>query len=145
MFLGQYRHNIDEKGRIIIPAKFRDELRGGGFITQDFDKNLRLLTVPAFEALYEKVSQMNTTDPAARQLQRLIFANANFVQLDRIGRILIPQYLRQVAGLEAEGVIVGVGKSIEIWAPQYWEEQVALLQDAEANAQRFSDLDLSLT
>ena len=74
----------------------------------------------------------------------MIFATASEVQLDRIGRTLVPQFLREFAGLETEAVIVGVGEAIEIWSPEAWAEQEGLLQDAEANAQRFAELDLSL-
>jgi len=84
------------------------------------------------------------TDPSIRQLRRLMFAAASEVQLDRIGRTLIPQFLREFAGLETEAVIVGVGEAIEIWSPEAWTEQESLLLDADANAQRFAELDLSI-
>lgn len=142
MFLGQYRHTLDEKGRLTIPARYRDELSGGAYVTQGFDRNLRLLTEPAFEAISQKLSQMNVTDPMNRGLRRLIFANASQVDLDRIGRILIPQFLREVAGLDGEAVIVGVGEAIEIWSPQAWDEQITILQNVEANSERFAELDL---
>jgi MraZ protein len=84
------------------------------------------------------------TDPSIRQLRRLIFATASEIQFDRIGRTIIPPFLRVFAGLESEAVIVGVGEAIEIWSPKVWAEQESLLQDAEANALRFAELDLSL-
>jgi MraZ protein len=144
MFLGQYRHNIDDKGRLTIPARFRDLLAEGAYVTQGFDRNLRLLTIPAFEEIYQQVSHLSITNPTARELRRLLFANASMVEVDRIGRILIPQFLREVAGLETEAVIVGVGEAVEIWSPKTWDQQNELLQDADANAQRFADLDLSI-
>ena len=142
MFLGQYRHTLDEKGRLTIPARFREELSGGAYLTQGFDHNLRLLTEPEFEAIYEKLSQMKTTDPTARELRRLIFATASQVDLDRVGRILIPQFLREVASLGSDAVIVGVGGAVEIWSPEAWEGQVTQLSDVDANSERYSDLDL---
>ena len=144
MFLGQYHHNLDEKGRLTIPAKFRDALAEGAFLTQGFDRNLRLLTETDFEIMAEQINRLSMTDPAIRQLRRLIFATASEVQLDRIGRTVVPQFLRDFAGLENEAVIVGVGEAIEIWSPEAWAEQESLLQDADANAQRFAELDLSL-
>ena len=144
MFLGQYHHNLDEKGRLTIPAKFRDALADGAFLTQGFDRNLRLLTEADFEIMATKINRLSMTDPAIRQLRRLIFATASEVQLDRIGRTLVPQFLRDFAGLENEAIIVGVGEAIEIWSPEAWAEQAGLLQDADANAQRFAELDLSL-
>ena len=91
-----------------------------------------------------QINRLSMTDPAIRQLRRLIFATASEVQLDRIGRTLIPQFLREFAGLESEAIIVGVGQAIEIWSPKAWEDQENLLQDADSNTQRFAELDLSL-
>jgi len=144
MFLGQYRHNIDEKGRLTIPARFRDLLVDGAFMTQGFDHNLRLLTEAAFTSLYQKLSQLNTADSVTRELRRLLFANASQVEIDRIGRILIPQFLRDTAGLSNEAVIVGVGESIEIWSPEFWEKQALQFGDLESDPQRFAGIDLSL-
>lgn len=144
MFLGQYHHNLDEKGRLTIPAKFRDPLTNGAFLTQGFDRNLRLLTQADFETMAAQINRLSMTDPAIRQLRRLIFATASEVHLDRIGRTLVPQFLREFAGLENEVIIVGVGEAIEIWSPDAWSEQENLLMDADANAQRFSELDLSI-
>lgn len=144
MFLGQYRHNIDEKGRLTIPARFRDLLAAeGAYVLQGFDNNLMVLTVPTFEAISKRVSQMSLTDPSARLLKRLIFSTADRVEVDRAGRILIPQFLRRSAGLDGEAILVGVGDYFEIWAPSVWEQQVDQLQDVEANAQRFMTLELS--
>lgn len=142
MFLGQYRHTLDDKGRLTIPARFREELSEGAYLTQGFDQNLRLLTEPAFHAISEKLSQMKTTDPVTRELRRLVFATASQVDLDKVGRILIPQFLRDVAHLGNDAVVVGVGQVIEIWSPEAWDDQVTLLSDATANSQRFADLDL---
>jgi len=144
MFLGQYHHNLDEKGRLTIPARFRDALAEGAYLTQGFDRNLRLLTQADFEVMAEMVNRLSMTNPDIRQLRRLIFANASEVQLDRIGRTLIPQFLRDFAGLDSEAVVVGVGEAIEIWSPEAWAEQEGMIQDAEANAQRFAELDLSI-
>ena len=142
MFLGQYRHTLDEKGRLTIPAKFRDALANGAYLTQGFDRNLRLITQADFEAMAERLSRLSMTDPDIRQLRRLIFSTASEVQLDRLGRTLVPQFLRTFAELNSDAVIVGVGEAIEIWSPEAWAEQENQLQDAEANAQRFAELDI---
>jgi len=144
MFLGRYHHTLDEKGRLTIPAKFRDALADGAILTQGFDRNLRLITKADFEVMSARINRLSMTDPAIRQLRRLIFASASEVQLDRIGRTLVPQFLRDFAILENEAIIVGVGEAIEIWSPEAWAEQESLLQDADENAQRFAELDLSI-
>lgn len=144
MFLGQYQHSLDQKGRMTIPVRFRDSLVDGAYVTQGFDQNLKLQTEPVFELLAEKVNRLSDTDPKIRKLRRLFFSSAGRVELDRLGRILVPQFLREFAGLEDEAVIVGVGDSIEIWSPEAWQEQLESLSDAEANAQQFAELDLSV-
>jgi MraZ protein len=117
-------------------------LEDGAYIIQGFDRNLRLMTANAFEYVSQGVNKMSITDPVTRQLRRLIFASANQVELDSVGRILIPQFLREFAGLEDDAVIVGVGDAVEIWSPQVWDSQAVLMQDAESNAERFKLLDL---
>jgi len=144
MFLGQYQHNIDSKGRLTIPARFRELLVAeGAYVTQGFDKNLMVLTVPSFNQIYQRVNRMSMTDPMARLLKRLIFSGADRVDVDKVGRILIQQFLREAASLDTEAVIVGVGDYLEIWSPTIWEEQLTQLKDVEANAQRFMTLELS--
>ncbi|MFL7812304.1 MAG: division/cell wall cluster transcriptional repressor MraZ [Anaerolineales bacterium] len=142
MFLGQYRHSLDDKGRMIVPARFRDLLNGPIYLTQGFDQNLRVLPEAAFVSIYERVTEMSTTNPTARQLRRLIFSTAQQVDIDANGRILIPKYLRDVAHLDDEAIVVGVGEALEIWSPAAWETQNELLQDAESNAERFAALDI---
>jgi MraZ protein len=144
MFLGQYQHSIDNKGRLTIPARFRELLAAeGAYITRGFDHNLMVLTLPTFNQISRRVSRISMTDSEARLLKRLIFSNAELVEVDRAGRILIPQFLRETVGLDGEAVIVGVGDYFEIWSPELWAGQTAQLQDAEADAQRFMDVDLS--
>ncbi len=143
MFLGQYQHRLDSKGRLTIPSRYREMLAAGAYVTQGFDRNLMVLTPEAFQSISERVNQMSLTDPVARQLRRLIFATADRVEVDRSGRILIPQFLREVAQLENEAIIVGAGNYFEIWSPQEWAAQVDEIQDTEANAQRFAALEIS--
>jgi MraZ protein len=142
MFLGQHEHTIDEKGRLIIPARYREPLEAGAFITRGFDQNLIVLTASHFEQIYQRVNQMSMTDPSARSLRRLMFANADRVQFDKTGRILIPQFLRETAGLNSSVVVVGVGEFFEIWSAEQWAKQSEQLGDTETNTQRFAALNL---
>ncbi len=146
MFLGQFQHNLDDKGRLMIPSRYRDLLEGGAFITQGFDKCLMVMNETYFKQVYERIEAMNLADPTARLLRRLILSNAYPVEPDKIGRILVPQNLRTFLGIESgELVVAGQGDYFEVWTPALWQEQMAQLQDTEANNQRFSTLDLSKT
>ena len=143
MFLGQFQHNLDDKGRLMIPARFRELLAAGAFITQGFDKCLMVMTDVYFKEVYDRISAMNLADPMARLLRRLILSNAYPVEADKVGRILIPQNLRQVIALDGEAIVAGQGEYFEVWTPAAWNEQMAQLQDLETNDQRFAMLDLS--
>ena len=144
MFLGQFQHNLDDKGRLMIPARFRELLEGGAYITQGFDKCLMVLTEPYFKEVYDRINAMNLTDPTARLLRRLILSNAYPIDADKVGRILVPQNLRAFLGIESgELVVAGQGDYFEVWMPAEWKTQMDQLQDTEANNQRFSTLNLS--
>lgn len=146
MFLGQFQHNLDDKGRLMIPARFRELLEGGAYITQGFDKCLMVMTEAYFKQVYERIEAMNLADPTARLLRRLILSNAYPIEVDKVGRILVPQNLRAFLGIASgELIVAGQGEYFEVWTPATWGEQMALLQDVEANNARFSTLDLSKT
>jgi MraZ protein len=143
MFLGQYQHSLDEKGRLMVPARFRELMEGGAYLTQGFDKCLMVMTEAYFKQVYERINAMNLTDPTARLLRRLILSNAYPVEVDKIGRILVPGNLRQFAGIESNVVVAGQGDYFEVWTPAEWEKQTVQINDTEANNQRFTTLDLS--
>lgn len=143
MFLGNYEHSIDEKGRMIIPIRYRELLGEGAYITLGFDGNLMVMTHSHFERLNEKLRTMNLTNPAARSLSRLILSHADTLETDKVGRILIPQYLREKAGLQTSAIIAGVGDYFEIWSQELWVKQTASLDDPEVNTQRYTALTLS--
>jgi MraZ protein len=143
MFLGQFQHNLDEKGRLMIPARYRELLAAGAFITQGFDKCLMVMTDAYFAQVYERINSMNLADPTARLLRRLILSNAYAAEVDKVGRILVPGNLRQVIALNGEAIVAGQGDYFEVWNPADWNEQMDQLQDIETNNQRFATLDLS--
>jgi len=144
MFLGHFQHNLDDKGRLMIPARYRELLAAGAFITQGFDKCLMVMTDVYFGQVYDRINSMNLADPTARLLRRLILSNAYPVEVDKVGRVLVPQNLRQFLGIEnGELTVAGQGDYFEVWTPAEWKTQMDKLQDVEANEQRFSTLDLS--
>ena len=102
-----------------------------------------VMTEAYFQQVYERINAMNLADPTARLLRRLIFSNAYPVEVDKVGRILMPQNLRQFIGLDGEAIIAGQGEYFEVWTSKDWNNQMIQIQDTEANNQRFSALDLS--
>jgi MraZ protein len=144
MFLGRYEHAIDEKGRLTIPVRYRELLENGAYVLQGFDRNLMVLDASSFEKIYEHINQMSMTDPTARHLKRFIFSAAERAEFDRAGRLLLPQFLRESARLSGAAVLVGVGDYFEIWSPEIWAQQNELLQDVDANTQRFAALELPI-
>ena len=144
MFLGQFQHSIDEKGRMTIPVRFRELLEDGAFITEGFDSNLLVLTKENFETMTEKVEKLSLTNPRTREFKRIFFGGASRVEFDRAGRILIPVFLRDKAQLTGEAIVVGMGESFEIWSPDIWKQQQETLNVAKADEQRFADLDISI-
>ena len=143
MFLGQFVHSFDDKSRLTVPSKYRESLSGGAYVVQGLDKNLWVLTSSAFETIFQRLMAMNLMDPAARSLRRLILGNASQLELDSAGRILIPQVLRELAGLENEAVLVGQGDYFEVWSPVNWNEEKIQLQSATDNPDRYATLNLS--
>jgi MraZ protein len=143
MFLGQFQHSLDAKGRLMIPAPFRQTLESGAYITQGFDRCLMVMTESYFQEVYARINAMNLADPTARMLRRLILSNAYAIELDKVGRILVPQNLRQFINFDGEAIIAGQGEYFEVWTQTDWNAQMNEIQDIEANNQRFSALDLS--
>jgi len=144
MFLGQYQHSIDDKGRLTIPARYRDILAAeGAYVTLGFDRNLMVLSVPVFEHISKLINQTSVTDPDARILRRQIYSYAELVSVDKVGRILVPQFLRDSVELGNEAMLVGAGNYFEIWSPALWAGQISQMQSGESGALRYMDLDLS--
>lgn len=143
MFLGLYEHSIDEKGRMTIPFRFRGGLENGAFLVRGFEENLMLMPTMVFEQFSDKVTKESISNPTARELKRLLFSFAEYVKLDESGRILIPQNLRVLVSINSTVIINGMRDFIEIWAPEVWAKEAEKLNDPEANARKFADLDLS--
>lgn len=121
MFLGEYRYSLDIKKRLSIPSKFRKILGKNPILTRGLDGSLFLYPQREWKRLAQKLGKLPLGKSDARGLQRLILSGAMEVNLDSLGRILIPDYLKEYAGLEKEVVIVGLYNHIEIWAKERWE------------------------
>ncbi|HWP28737.1 MAG TPA: division/cell wall cluster transcriptional repressor MraZ [Chloroflexota bacterium] len=133
MFLGEFEHSLDEKGRLAIPARFRGELGQGLVITRGLDRCLFVWPMSEWRTVAEKLGRLSLMHAEARRLQRLLFAGAVDTQLDRLGRVLIPGFLRSYAGLRDAVIVAGVLTRIEIWDREQWlaERSAAEEQSAE--------------
>lgn len=136
VFLGEFDHTIDDKGRLTMPAKYRDPLRAGVVVTRGIDRCLTVYTRAAFESVAQGIADFPFTDPNNRDFFRLMFANSADVYPDGQGRILVPPRLRTYANLGTEAVIVGLHDKFEIWNPDDW---AAKEDNIEANPQSFVD------
>ncbi len=142
-FVGHHEQSMDEKGRITIPARYRELLDEGAHLTLGFDQNLMVLKTTSFDKIFQHINKMSLTDPVARQLRRLIFSNASRMDFDRMGRILIPQHLRTATQLTNSALVIGAGSYFEIWAPALWAEHEKTFIDTNLNAQLFATLQIS--
>ncbi|MGC9521915.1 MAG: division/cell wall cluster transcriptional repressor MraZ [Anaerolineae bacterium] len=125
MFLSQFIYTLDSKGRLTIPSRFRDELTAQIVVTRGLDRCLIVYPIDVWEEISEKVTSLPITNPRGRALRRMFFADAMDAELDKQGRVLIPDRLREYAGLDlsSEVKIVGLGRFIELWDPARWEKQ----------------------
>ena len=143
MFLGEYDHSLDDKGRLAIPAKFRPELGQGLVLTRGLDRCLFAWPMAEWRAVAEKLGRLSMMHAEARRLQRLLFAGAVDTQLDRLGRVLVPAFLRSYAGLQDAVVVAGVLNRIEIWDRAQWAAERSAAEDQTAElAEHLSSLGL---
>lgn len=122
MFIGEYNHSVDTKGRVSIPSKFREELGERFILTKGLDNSLFIYSMDEWNILEGKLKQLPLTNRDARAFVRFFFSGATECELDTQGRIRIPTNLRQHATLEKDAVIIGVGTRIEIWSNIEWEK-----------------------
>jgi MraZ protein len=121
MFLGQFAHTLDDKFRLALPAKYRSRLADGIVITPGAGVCLHIYPLDEFRALYAKVSALPTLDASAANLRRSIFPFAHDATPDKQNRVVIPQPLREHAGITNEVVVAGAGPFIEVWNPGEWQ------------------------
>ena len=138
MFLGEYRHALDEKGRVTVPARLREGLAAGLFLTRGHDTNLLLYPQGAWQALAERLELAPSASRERRIFTRWFFGGACEVCLDKLGRILVPAYLREYAEIDGEAIFVGADDVIELWSPQRWHQE--LVQNREMLGDVLDDL-----
>ncbi len=144
MFYGEYEHTLDRKGRLIIPSKFREVAQANYvekfFVTRGLDKCLFLFTEEEWKSQETKFKSLSFTKPEARKFNRLYFSGACELAVDKQGRVLIPKYLKDFAGIKQDVMLIGVSNRIEIWAKEKWKEFYDATKDGfEEMADRLID------
>jgi MraZ protein len=140
LFIGQYSCVLQKENRLSLPIGFCKFLKDGAYLIQGFDRNLVILTTDAFNEVYRRVTSISITDPLARLLLRLVIGTTSKLEVDNDRSVQLPPGLMHYANLNLATVVVGQGDYFEIWSPELWAEQESLLNDTEANAERFSTL-----
>lgn len=142
LFTGEFRHVLDDRGRVAVPARFRARLGEGATLARWLDRCLGLFPQDEWAELATKLRSLPLTNPRAREFARFMSSGAVEVELDRQGRVLVPGYLRKYAGIgEGEVVVVGALNRLEIWAPSAWEPYRSKIEDdPESLAEHLADL-----
>jgi MraZ protein len=133
MFLGTYAPKLDDKGRLILPAKFRDELEGGVVLTRGQDRCIYVFSTREFEELHERMRQAPVTSKQARDYMRVFLSGAHAETPDKQHRVTIPAALRGYAGLDRELAVIGAGSRAEIWDAESWNTYLAENESAFAD------------
>lgn len=141
MFIGEYLYSIDEKKRLGIPVKFRKQLNKGGVITRGLDNCLFLYSLEEWEKLAKKLSEMPLARADARGFARIMLSGAMEVEFDSLGRILLPDYLKNYAGISKKVIIAGLYNRIEIWDEKNWQDYKQKTENEAGNiAERLTEL-----
>ncbi len=140
MFLGQYRHSLDEKARVTLPAKFRPQFGEGLVMTAGTERCIWVYPAEEFGKLAERINALPLTGQEAAAFRRLIYGNAYDASLDKQGRVVVPEKLRRHAGIEDEVVVTGVGRFVEIWSPIEWERAQEAIQARGAPERVWAEL-----
>lgn len=143
MFMGEYNHTIDAKGRVIVPSRFRETLGEEFVVTKGLDGCLFVYDNSEWAAFEEKLKSLPITNKDARAFVRFFLAGAASVEVDKQGRILLPGSLRDFAELKKDVVLIGVGSRIEIWSRERWEG-AASFEDMDEIAEHMADLGLGI-
>lgn len=144
MFIGEYNHTIDSKGRLIVPSKFREALGDEFVVTKGLDGCLFVFPMEEWNIFTEKLRELPLTKKEARQFSRFFLAGAASCEVDKQGRILLPAVLREFANLDKDAVLVGVSSRIEIWSKSNWENISDVdVDDMDDIAEHMADLGIT--
>jgi MraZ protein len=142
MLIGQYEHTLDNKGRLTLPSEYGAELAGGIVLTRGMEECLYLFPRSEFERLGDRLRELSLTDSRARKLRRWLFPQAHAVEPDRQRRVVIPQWLRETAGITDKIMVAGMDNYIELWNPDTWRVQDQALRAELDDSDFFASLNI---
>ncbi len=141
MFIGEYKHSLDDKGRIAIPSKFRKALAKGAVVTRGLDTSLFLFPKEEWDKLAAKLASLPLGQSNSRAFARLMLAGAMDVDMDKQGRVVLPEYLREYAGMKKNLILAGLFNRLELWDEAKWEQYKKKVEgDADSVAEKLGEL-----
>ena len=145
MFIGEYKHNVDEKGRLAVPVKFRGDLAKGAVVTRGLDNCLFLYTKKEWQKLADKLASLPIAQANARAFARLMLSGAMDVRIDKQGRVVLPEYLRKYGKVKKKVVVAGLYNRLEIWDENTWETYRAKTEkDSSSIAEKLGDMEIGI-
>ena len=130
MFIGEFHHNVDEKGRVQVPVKWRSKLAGGAVVTKGFDGSLKCYPSAVWQEIANRLAELPQSQPSVRAYVRQTLAGAVDVELDKLGRIVLPAFLRQFANLKKQVVLAGLHDHLELWDQETWGTYITSIDQA---------------
>ncbi|MFA6463668.1 MAG: division/cell wall cluster transcriptional repressor MraZ [Candidatus Paceibacterota bacterium] len=140
MLIGEYKHSIDEKNRMSLPSKFRKELGKKVVATYGLEQCLFIYEISEWNRIAEEISRLGMLKSDTREFNRFMFGGAVEIEIDSLGRILVPEYLRKYADIKSQATVIGVHKRLEIWNEQKWEDyKKKVVSKADSLAEKLSE------
>jgi MraZ protein len=140
MFFGEYEHTVDDKKRLTLPARFRDELAAGVVLSRGIERNIDVYPRASWDANMARIAELDSLSREAREMKRFVFAGATLAELDKQGRVLVPPHLVAHASIEKEVVLAGVHDHIEIWNAAEWASHLEAIEGSAGDvAERLAD------
>jgi MraZ protein len=140
MFYGEYEHSVDDKKRLTLPARFRDDLADGVVLARGIEKNIDVYPRASWDANVARIAELDSLNREAREMKRFVFGGATVTELDKQGRVLIPPHLASHAGIEKDVVLAGVHDRLEIWDTSAWSSHLNAIEGSAGDvAERLAD------
>jgi len=140
MFYGEYEHTIDDKNRLTLPARFRDELEGGVVLARGIERNIEVYPRASWDANVGRIAELDSLTREAREMKRFVFSGATVTELDKQGRVILPPNLAAHAGIEKDVVLAGVHDRIEVWDRSEWRTHLSAIEGSAGDvAERLAD------